>query len=172
MRSLIAGATGHSQGVGSAVCIIASSTLESFLINTAKTLRLVFYCGFRGQERFQYLHYIRPLSMTRLKGAKVFQHPCFLSPAFFWRTYSLISMKSTGFWRKIHVYTYCCLMDRKNSLLPVPRSHYEAWSQIYGRFVLRQVSIKARYHFRRESLSSRYDFSLSSHPSIVITYRP
>lgn len=38
MCSLIAGATGHSQGVGSAVCISASLTFKSFTLNAMKTL--------------------------------------------------------------------------------------------------------------------------------------
>lgn len=55
MRSLIAGATGHSQGVGSAVCISASSTLESFTVNAIKTLKWLFFSGLRGQEMFPVL---------------------------------------------------------------------------------------------------------------------
>ncbi|EJU05022.1 fatty acid synthase [Dacryopinax primogenitus] len=52
MRSLIKGATGHSQGVVSAVCIAASTSYESYNINVAKSLRWLFACGLRGQEAF------------------------------------------------------------------------------------------------------------------------
>ncbi|KZP00458.1 fatty acid synthase [Calocera viscosa TUFC12733] len=52
MRSLIKGATGHSQGVVSAVCIAASSSYDSYKINVAKALRWLFACGLRGQEAF------------------------------------------------------------------------------------------------------------------------
>lgn len=52
MRSLLAGATGHSQGIVSAVTISASATFDSFSQNTAKALKWLFYSGLRGQESF------------------------------------------------------------------------------------------------------------------------
>ncbi|THV07258.1 fatty acid synthase [Dendrothele bispora CBS 962.96] len=48
----VAGATGHSQGVVSAVAVAASTSLESFLENSKKALKWLFFCGFRGQEAF------------------------------------------------------------------------------------------------------------------------
>jgi fatty acid synthase subunit alpha, fungi type len=52
MRSRLGGATGHSQGIVSAVVVSASSTFESFLQNSKKALRWLFWSGMRGQEAF------------------------------------------------------------------------------------------------------------------------
>lgn len=52
LRDRIAGATGHSQGVVSAVAIAASTTFDSFTENTKKAVRWLFFCGLRGQEAF------------------------------------------------------------------------------------------------------------------------
>ncbi|KAJ3916064.1 fatty acid synthase [Lentinula edodes] len=46
------GATGHSQGIVSAVAAAASSSFESFTENAKKAIRWLFFCGFRGQEAF------------------------------------------------------------------------------------------------------------------------
>ena len=55
LRDHIAGATGHSQGVVSAIAISASTSFESFDINAKKALRWLFFCGMRGQEAFPVL---------------------------------------------------------------------------------------------------------------------
>lgn len=55
LRSRFKGATGHSQGLISAVCIAASSTYQSFFENTKKALRWLFYSGLRGQQAFPVL---------------------------------------------------------------------------------------------------------------------
>lgn len=55
LRERFAGATGHSQGLVSAVAISASTTLESFSENSFKALRWLFSCGFRGQQFFPVL---------------------------------------------------------------------------------------------------------------------
>lgn len=55
LRDRIAGATGHSQGVVSAVAIAASDSFESFETNAHKALRWLFFCGMRGQEQFPVL---------------------------------------------------------------------------------------------------------------------
>ncbi|KAH7884386.1 hypothetical protein F5I97DRAFT_1968464 [Phlebopus sp. FC_14] len=55
LRKSFAGATGHSQGVVSAVAISASSSYESFEVNAKKALRWLFFCGMRGQEAFPVL---------------------------------------------------------------------------------------------------------------------
>jgi fatty acid synthase subunit alpha len=52
MRSRFAGATGHSQGVVSAVAISASDSFDSFVANSKKCLTWLFFCGLRGQEAF------------------------------------------------------------------------------------------------------------------------
>ncbi|KAG8840624.1 3-oxoacyl-[acyl-carrier-protein] synthase, partial [Serendipita sp. 411] len=55
MRALFKGATGHSQGIVSAVCIAASGCIDSFQKNTEKALTWLFYSGLRGQEAFPVL---------------------------------------------------------------------------------------------------------------------
>jgi fatty acid synthase subunit alpha len=52
LRDRIAGATGHSQGLVSAVAIAASATFESFTDNARKAVRWLFFSGLRGQEAF------------------------------------------------------------------------------------------------------------------------
>jgi fatty acid synthase subunit alpha, fungi type len=52
LRSLISGATGHSQGIISAVAISASSSFASFTENAIKALNWLFFSGLRGQEAF------------------------------------------------------------------------------------------------------------------------
>lgn len=54
-RSLVKGATGHSQGVVSAVAISTSDSFDDFTTNALKTLKLLFYIGLRGQEAFPVL---------------------------------------------------------------------------------------------------------------------
>ncbi len=51
-RAQIKSATGHSQGIISAVVLSASDSLESFYANVAKALELLFHIGKRGQEFF------------------------------------------------------------------------------------------------------------------------
>lgn len=51
-RKRIVGATGHSQGVISAIVLAASDSLESFRDNMVKAIRLLFHIGKRGQEAF------------------------------------------------------------------------------------------------------------------------
>ena len=55
LRTRLGGATGHSQGIVSAVCISASDTPQQFVENSAKALRWLFFCGLRGQEAFPVL---------------------------------------------------------------------------------------------------------------------
>lgn len=55
MGKLLKGATGHSQGIVSAVAIAASECLDTFTENTTKALKWLFYCGLRGQEAFPVL---------------------------------------------------------------------------------------------------------------------
>ncbi|EAU85370.1 fatty acid synthetase alpha subunit [Coprinopsis cinerea okayama7 len=52
LRDRIGGATGHSQGIVSAVAISASSTFEEFTENSIKALKWLFYSGLRGQQAF------------------------------------------------------------------------------------------------------------------------
>lgn len=52
LRSLLAGATGHSQGIVSAVTIAASTSFESYTVNSIKALKWLFFSGLRGQQAF------------------------------------------------------------------------------------------------------------------------
>src|SRR5215471_17807471 len=52
LRDRISGATGHSQGIVSAVAIAASATFESFTENSLKALKWLFFSGLRGQQTF------------------------------------------------------------------------------------------------------------------------
>ncbi|KAI9301357.1 hypothetical protein BJ944DRAFT_169215 [Cunninghamella echinulata] len=52
IRELIAGTTGHSQGIVSSVVIASSSTYEEFLTNAEKALGLLFWMGTRAQQAF------------------------------------------------------------------------------------------------------------------------
>ncbi|KNZ81816.1 Fatty acid synthase subunit alpha [Termitomyces sp. J132] len=52
LRKCISGATGHSQGIVSAVAISASATFEEFNENARKALKWLFYSGLRGQQAF------------------------------------------------------------------------------------------------------------------------
>ncbi|KAL5526485.1 FAS2 [Sanghuangporus sanghuang] len=55
LRARLRGATGHSQGIVSAVCIAASDSQQSFFENAGKAVRWLFFCGLRGQETFPVL---------------------------------------------------------------------------------------------------------------------
>ena len=52
LRSRLSGATGHSQGIVSAVVIAASGTFEEFADNSHKAIKWLFYSSLRGQEAF------------------------------------------------------------------------------------------------------------------------
>ncbi len=51
-RSAIKGATGHSQGIISAVVLSASDSYDSFTANVVKAVGLLFHLGKRGQQSF------------------------------------------------------------------------------------------------------------------------
>ncbi|QRW18188.1 fatty acid synthase subunit beta [Rhizoctonia solani] len=55
LRDRLKGATGHSQGILSAVVAATSTDLESFSKNSAKALRWLLWVGARGQEAFPVL---------------------------------------------------------------------------------------------------------------------
>ena len=55
LRSRLAGTTGHSQGLGSAIAIAASTSYESFFENSAKMLKWSFFSAMRGQDFFPVL---------------------------------------------------------------------------------------------------------------------
>ncbi|PCH42040.1 fatty acid synthase [Wolfiporia cocos MD-104 SS10] len=55
MRARLDGATGHSQGLVSAVVIAAATTLESFFEHSQRAIKWLFWCGQRGQRAFPVL---------------------------------------------------------------------------------------------------------------------
>ena len=75
LRSRIAGATGHSQGVVSAVAIAASTTFESFTINATKAVRWLFFCGLRGQEAFPVLSLEPSIVQDSIEGGEGLPSP-------------------------------------------------------------------------------------------------
>lgn len=52
LRERMAGATGHSQGIVSAVAIASSTSFDSFTENAKKALKWLIYSGLRGQQAF------------------------------------------------------------------------------------------------------------------------
>lgn len=54
-RSRFAGTTGHSQGLGTAICIAASDSFESLYANAVKSIKWMFFSGLRGQHFFPIL---------------------------------------------------------------------------------------------------------------------
>ena len=52
LRSRLSGATGHSQGIVSAIVIATSGTFEEFVDNSHKAIKWLFYSGLRGQQAF------------------------------------------------------------------------------------------------------------------------
>lgn len=55
MRSLFKGATGHSQGIVSAVAVASSHSWDTLEANILKAVKHLFYLGLRGQEGFPLL---------------------------------------------------------------------------------------------------------------------
>jgi fatty acid synthase subunit alpha, fungi type len=70
LRDSFAGATGHSQGVVSAVAVAASTTPESFFPNAKKTVRWLFFCGMGGQEAFPVLALEPALAQDMVEGGE------------------------------------------------------------------------------------------------------
>jgi fatty acid synthase subunit alpha len=70
IRQLMKGATGHSQGIVSAVCIAASNCLDSFATNVQKSLTWLFYSGLRGQEAFLILSIDPQLVKDSVEGGE------------------------------------------------------------------------------------------------------
>ena len=52
LHSQLSGATGHSQGIVSAVIISASGTFKEFADNSCEAIKWFFYSGLRGQRAF------------------------------------------------------------------------------------------------------------------------
>jgi fatty acid synthase subunit alpha len=70
LRNLVHGATGHSQGLVSAVAIAASTNFESFNTNSKKALRWLFYSGLRGQEAFPVLSIEPSITNDSIEGGE------------------------------------------------------------------------------------------------------
>ncbi|PWY99602.1 hypothetical protein BCV70DRAFT_109981 [Testicularia cyperi] len=69
-RSQIKSATGHSQGVISAVVLSASDSVDSLTVNIAKALELLFHIGKRGQEFFPTLSIDPALVKDTVEGGE------------------------------------------------------------------------------------------------------
>jgi len=70
LRNRIAGATGHSQGIISAIAIAASATFDDFIENSRKALKWLFYSGFRGQQAFPVTSVEPSLVQDALEGGE------------------------------------------------------------------------------------------------------
>lgn len=70
LRDRLAGATGHSQGIVSAVAVAASATFESFTDNSKKALRWLFYSGLRGQQSFPVVALEPSIVQDAIKGGE------------------------------------------------------------------------------------------------------
>lgn len=70
LRARISGATGHSQGLISAVVLTASTTFESCIENSRKALKWLFYSGLRGQQAFPVVSVEPNLVQDSVNGGK------------------------------------------------------------------------------------------------------
>lgn len=70
LRERISGATGHSQGIVSAVAISASATFEEFTENARKALKWLFYSGLRGQKAFPVLSLEPSIVQDSIEGGE------------------------------------------------------------------------------------------------------
>ncbi|TIC66451.1 hypothetical protein E3Q02_01872 [Wallemia mellicola] len=70
LRENIKGATGHSQGVISAVVAAASDSYQEFTNNALKALKVLFYIGLRGQETFPTLSIEPALIEDSIEGGE------------------------------------------------------------------------------------------------------
>ncbi|KAI0950742.1 hypothetical protein AcW1_007973 [Taiwanofungus camphoratus] len=78
LRDRLHGATGHSQGIVSAVTISASTSLESFFENSAKALKWLFFCGYRGQQAFPVLALEPSMIQDAIEGGEGAPSPMLL----------------------------------------------------------------------------------------------
>lgn len=70
--SRLAGATGHSQGIITATAISASTSYESFVTNSQKTLKWLFFTGLRAQIAFPILSVEPSIIADSLEGGEGF----------------------------------------------------------------------------------------------------
>ena len=78
MREKLQGATGHSQGVVSAVVIAASTSLESYFEQSRKGMKWLFYCGYRGQQAFPVLALEPSIVQDAIEGGEGSPSPMLL----------------------------------------------------------------------------------------------
>lgn len=69
-RKHFAGATGHSQGVVSAIVISVSNTWDEYIQNSIKASRWLFYCGLRGQEAFPAVAIDPAIALDSIEGGE------------------------------------------------------------------------------------------------------
>lgn len=78
MRKILSGATGHSQGIVSAVAVAASESFEDFLANAVKALKWLFYSGLRGQQAFPVLSLDPNIVQDSVEGGEGMPSPMLL----------------------------------------------------------------------------------------------
>ena len=74
-RALVHGATGHPQGIVSAVVLATSTTEESFILNSIKASKWLFYSGLRGQEAFPVLALEPRIAQDAIEGGEGYPTP-------------------------------------------------------------------------------------------------
>ena len=78
MLKILSGATGHSQGIVSAVAVAASESFEDFSANAVKALRWLFYSGLRGQQAFPVLSLDPNIVQDSVEGGEGMPSPMLL----------------------------------------------------------------------------------------------
>jgi fatty acid synthase subunit alpha len=74
-RTLVHGATSHSQGIVSAVVLATSTTDESFILNSIKASKWLLYSGLRGQEAFPHLALEPRIAQDAIEGGEGYPTP-------------------------------------------------------------------------------------------------
>ncbi|KIK64572.1 hypothetical protein GYMLUDRAFT_241111 [Collybiopsis luxurians FD-317 M1] len=70
LSDCITGATGHSQGIVSAIAAAASPSFKSFAENAMKVLRWLFFCSFHGKDAFPLVLLEQGLIQDSIKGGE------------------------------------------------------------------------------------------------------
>ena len=69
-RALVHSATGHSQGIISTIILSMSTTEESFILNSIKASKWLFYTGLHGQEAFPVLALKPRITQDAIEGGE------------------------------------------------------------------------------------------------------
>lgn len=76
LRSYLKGATGHSQGLVTAVAIAETDSWESFFVSVRKAITVLFFIGVRCYEAYPNTSYHHPSWKIPWKTMKVFHLQC------------------------------------------------------------------------------------------------